>query len=89
MDSDCSILFTSFRLGDLELPNRIVMAPLTGNRASPQTDAANDMMAGHCRQRASADLIITGGSQISLSRQGQGCVRTAFLRPSPWIDGTG
>ncbi|MGD9070053.1 MAG: hypothetical protein PVJ46_12345, partial [Methyloceanibacter sp.] len=31
-------LFTPLELGDLTLPNRIVMAPLTRNRAHPEGD---------------------------------------------------
>jgi N-ethylmaleimide reductase len=63
-------LFEPFRLGDLELPNRIVMAPLTRRRATHGTNAANALMAEHYRQRASAGLIIAEASQIS--QQGQG-----------------
>ena len=33
MNPDASLLFQPFRLGDLDLPNRVVMAPLTRNRA--------------------------------------------------------
>ncbi|MGO9171655.1 MAG: alkene reductase [Rhodomicrobium sp.] len=71
---DASSLFTPFKLGDLELPNRIVMAPLTRNRADPDTDAPGPMITEHYRQRATAGLIITEGSQIS--RQGQGYIQT-------------
>ena len=53
---DQSILHTSFRLGSLELANRIVMAPLTRNRATPDTLAPNDLIATYYRQRASADV---------------------------------
>ncbi len=35
MSQDASPLFQPFTLGDLVLPNRIVMAPLTRNRATP------------------------------------------------------
>ncbi len=58
----------------MELPNRIVMAPLTRNRADPDTDAPGPMIAEHYRQRATAGLIVTEGSQIS--RQGQGYIQT-------------
>lgn len=61
-------LFTPLKLGDLELPNRIVMAPMTRNRA-PQT-IATSMMAEYYAQRASAGLIISEGSQISPSAVG-------------------
>jgi len=64
------LLFEPFRLGDVELPNRIVMAPLTRRRATHGTNAANALMAEHYRQRAAAGLIIAEASQIS--QQGQG-----------------
>lgn len=63
-----------FRLGDITLPNRIVMAPLTRRRATPGTNAANALVAEHYRQRASAGLIIAEASQIS--QQGQGYTYT-------------
>jgi N-ethylmaleimide reductase len=85
MTLDTSILFTSYRLGDLELPNRIVMAPLTRNRASANTDAANDMIAEHYRQRATAGLLITEGSQVS--QQGQGYIHTPGIYSDAQVEG--
>lgn len=85
MTIDNTILFTSYRLGDLELPNRIVMAPLTRNRATRGTDAANDMIAEHYRQRASAGLIVSEGSQIS--RQGQGYIQTPGVYSDAQVEG--
>jgi N-ethylmaleimide reductase len=67
-------LFQSYKLGDLTLANRIVMAPLTRNRATPGSDAPNDLMVEYYRQRASAGLIVTEASQIS--QQGQGYIHT-------------
>lgn len=67
-------LFQPYELGDLTLANRIVMAPLTRNRATPGTDAPNDLMVEYYRQRASAGLIVTEASQIS--QQGQGYIHT-------------
>jgi len=52
-------------IGDLELRNRIVMAPMTRSRADNPEKAATDLMAEYYAQRASAGLIITEGSQIS------------------------
>ena len=50
-------LFTPVQLGALELPNRIVMAPLT--RARTEVDhIPNDLMVEHYAQRASGGLII-------------------------------
>ncbi len=68
--SAASLLFEPFQLGEISLANRVVMAPLTRNRATHGTDAANALMAEYYRQRASAGLIVTEGTQIS--QQGQG-----------------
>lgn len=62
-------LLTSYQLGDLELPNRVVMAPLTRSRAG-KGNAPTDLNATYYRQRASAGLIISEGTQIS--KQGVG-----------------
>ena len=58
-------LFTPIRLGGLELPNRIVMAPLTRNRAGQPGNVPQPINAIYYAQRASAGLIITEGSPIS------------------------
>jgi N-ethylmaleimide reductase len=55
-------------MGDLELPNRLVMAPMTRNRAPGLV--ANDMMAQYYAQRASAGLIVSEGTQVSPLGQG-------------------
>ncbi len=78
-------LFEPLRLGDLVLPNRIVMAPLTRNRAMHGTDAANGMMAQYYAQRASAGLIISEASQIT--QQGQGYIWTPGIYTKEQIVG--
>ncbi len=62
-------LFSPFRLGPLALPNRIVMAPMTRNRAGPG-EAPTALMATYYAQRASAGLIVTEGTQITPLGQG-------------------
>jgi len=62
-------LFDPIRIGAIDLANRIVMAPLTRNRAAPG-QVASELAAEYYRQRASAGLIITEGSQISPEAQG-------------------
>ena len=57
-------LFTPLALGDLILPNRIVMAPLTRNRAG-EGNVPTALNVLYYSQRASAGLIITEASQIS------------------------
>lgn len=58
-----SILFTPIQLGDLNLPNRVVMAPLTRCRAS-EGRVANALMAEYYAQRASAGLILTEATSV-------------------------
>ena len=58
-------LFTPIRLGDIELPNRVVMAPLTRNRAEQPGNVPQPINATYYAQRASAGLIITEGAPIS------------------------
>lgn len=57
-------LFSSYKLGPLELKNRIVMAPMTRNRAGKGNEPTA-LNATYYEQRASAGLIITEASQIS------------------------
>lgn len=73
-DDQAALLFEPFRLGEIELKNRLVMAPLTRNRATRGNDAPNALNVEYYRQRAGAGLIITEGTQIS--QQGQGYVWT-------------
>lgn len=58
-----SALFSPFSLGSISLRNRIVMAPLTRNRAG-EGNVPTAMMATYYQQRASAGLIISEASQI-------------------------
>ena len=58
-------LFTPITLGDLTLPNRIVMAPLTRNRAAMPGNVPQAMNVTYYAQRASAGLIIAEATQIS------------------------
>lgn len=80
-----SLLFQPFRLGALELSSRVVMAPLTRNRATHGTDAPNDLNVEYYRQRASAGLIVTEATQIS--QQGQGYIWTPGIYSPAQVDG--
>ncbi|WP_404337844.1 alkene reductase [Sphingomonas sp. MMS12-HWE2-04] len=64
-----SDLFYPYQLGPLTLPNRIVMAPLTRNRAAPGL-LPSEHAAEYYAQRASAGLIITEATQVSVQAQG-------------------
>ncbi|MFI1333941.1 alkene reductase [Streptomyces sp. NPDC020845] len=61
-------LFDSYRLGDLTLPNRVVMAPMSRIRAAGG-GLATPSMATYYAQRATAGLIVTEGVQPSLIGQ--------------------
>lgn len=57
-------LHSPVQLGDLSLPNRILMAPLTRCRAG-MTHVANDLMAEYYAQRAAGGLIFTECSMVA------------------------
>lgn len=59
-----SLLFTPIQIGDLTLPNRVIMAPLTRCRAS-EGRIPNPLMAEYYAQRASAGLILTEATSIT------------------------
>ncbi|MGC5343962.1 alkene reductase [Streptomyces sp. DT171] len=71
-----SNLFEPVTLGKLALSNRMVMAPMTRNRATPDGQAT-ELMATYYGQRAGAGLIITEG--IQPNAVGQGFLRTPGL----------
>lgn len=54
-----SKLFAPLKLGNMTLPNRIIMAPLTRCRANNPGRVPNDLMVEYYAQRASAGLILT------------------------------
>jgi 2,4-dienoyl-CoA reductase-like NADH-dependent reductase (Old Yellow Enzyme family) len=57
-------LFDPIRVGDLDLPNRIFMAPLTRARATDDR-VPTDIMRDYYVQRASAGLILTEATDIT------------------------
>jgi N-ethylmaleimide reductase len=61
-------LFSPVTLGDLELANRVVMAPLTRMR-SGASGVPGDLVVEHYRQRAGVGLIVTEGTYPSLESQ--------------------
>ncbi len=77
-------LFTPFQAGDIALANRIVMAPLTRNRALPGR-VPGDLQVEYYRQRASAGLIVTEASQIS--PEGQGYLDTPGIYSAEQVAG--
>jgi N-ethylmaleimide reductase len=77
-----SSLFDPVQAGDLMLNNRIVMAPLTRNRAP--NAVPRDITATYYAQRASAGLLITEATAIS--QQGQGYADVPGLYGSDQLD---
>jgi N-ethylmaleimide reductase len=77
-------LFSPMRFGKLDMANRIVMAPLTRNRAG-EGNVPQAMNVEYYRQRASAGLIITEASQIS--PQGVGYPATPGIHSAEQIAG--
>lgn len=71
-------LFEPTQAGRLQLANRVVMAPLTRNRAPGAQPTA--LMATYYAQRATAGLIVTEATAISHQAQGYADV------PGLWSD---
>ncbi len=59
-----SVLFKSLKIGALELPNRIIMAPLTRAR-SGSARVPNDLMAEYYGQRSTAGLILSEATSVT------------------------
>ncbi|MFC5508131.1 alkene reductase [Bosea massiliensis] len=62
-------LFSPLRLGNIHLRNRVVMAPMTRNRAD-EAGVPTDLMVEYYRQRSTAGLIIAESSPISAQGTG-------------------
>ncbi len=81
--SNQPLLFT-YNLSGLELANRMVMAPMTRSRAG-EGNVPTDLMAKYYRQRSSAGLIISEGTQIS--QQGIGYPWTPGIHTNEQVEG--
>src|SRR5215217_4616931 len=77
-------LFDPLELGAIELPNRILMAPLTRARAGREA-VPNELMAAYYAQRAGAGLIISEATGIS--REGLGWPGAPGLWNEAQVDG--
>ncbi len=78
-------LFESLCVGDLELPNRMVMAPLTRMRSTQPGNIPNEINALYYSQRASAGLIISEATQVC--QQGQGYPGTPGIHSPEQVAG--
>lgn len=72
-------------IGNLQLSNRMVMAPLTRSRADNPANAPTALHVEYYRQRASAGLIISEGSQVS--KRAVGYINTAGIYSQAQIEG--
>jgi N-ethylmaleimide reductase len=79
-----SSLFDPIKVGDINLPNRIVLAPLTRCRASAGR-VPNALMAEYYAQRADAGLMISEAT--SVSAQGVGYPDTPGIWSDEQVDG--
>jgi 2,4-dienoyl-CoA reductase-like NADH-dependent reductase (Old Yellow Enzyme family) len=77
-------LFDPITIGDLELPNRVFMAPLTRCRAG-ESRVPNQLMAAYYAQRASAGLIISEAT--SVTPMGVGYAGTPGIWSQAQVDG--
>jgi N-ethylmaleimide reductase len=78
-------LLNPVKVGPYELKNRVVMAPMTRDRANNAELAPTDMHVLYYTQRASAGLIVTEGSQIS--PQGVGYIYTPGIHSEAQVAG--
>jgi N-ethylmaleimide reductase len=78
-------LFQPIRVGPYQLPHRIVMAPLTRSRAGQPGNVPTRQIACYYAQRASAALIISEATQVSM--QGQGYAWTPGIHSREQIEG--
>ncbi len=85
MQETQDILFQPCTLGDLELPNRVIMAPLTRCRSKQPGDAPWELNATYYAQRAGAGLIIAEATQIS--PQGKGYAFTPGIHSDEQVEG--
>lgn len=85
-DSHASVdvLFQPITVGELNLPNRIVMAPLTRNRAG-EGNVQGELNATYYAQRASAGLIIAEATQVV--PEGQGYISTPGIHSAAQVEG--
>ncbi|MCW2241829.1 alkene reductase [Azospirillum canadense] len=78
-------LLQHYRLGSLDLANRVVMAPMTRNRGDNPENAATDLVAQYYAQRASAGLIISEGTYVS--PQGAGYIHVPAIHSAAQVAG--
>ncbi|NGN69563.1 alkene reductase [Streptomyces sp. A7024] len=76
-------IFEPVTVGKLDLPHRLVMAPMTRSRATAEDGLVTDLHVEYYGQRAGAGLIITEGTQPSV--RGQGYIQTPGLHSAEQV----
>jgi 2,4-dienoyl-CoA reductase-like NADH-dependent reductase (Old Yellow Enzyme family) len=84
MKPDANILLSPFDLRRQQLRNRLVMAPLTRNRAIHGSDVPHALNAEYYAQHASAGLIISEATQISPTAKGYAWTPVALRVEWEW-----
>ncbi|MGM0634955.1 MAG: alkene reductase, partial [Bacteroidota bacterium] len=82
---DKQALLEPYKIGDLELKNRVVMAPMTRSRATNEDKKPEDIHVKYYTQRAGAGLMITEGSQVS--ERAVGYVNTPGIHSQAQVEG--
>lgn len=80
-------LLQPYQMGETTLENRIIMAPMTRNRADNKENTPTNLHVEYYRQRSSAGLIITEGSQVS--ERAVGYVNTPGIYTAVQTEGWG
>jgi N-ethylmaleimide reductase len=79
-------LLSTYKMGDLQLLNRMVMAPMTRSRAENEGNVpTEELHVPYYTQRATAGLIITEGAQVS--KQAVGYIHTAGIHTQEQVEG--
>ncbi len=79
-----SLLLSPLRVGDLHLPNRVFMSPLTRSRSGP-TRVPNALNVEYYRQRAGAGLILTEATAVT--PEGVGYADTPGIWSAEQVEG--
>jgi N-ethylmaleimide reductase len=78
-------LLTPYQMGDLNLKNRLIIAPMTRSRCNNNDHTPTELQAIYYKQRASAGLIISEGSQVS--KRAVGYVNTPGIYSETQVKG--
>ncbi len=78
-------ILTELQIGNLQIKNRIIMAPLTRMRSKQPGNIPHELNATYYAQRASAGFILTEATQVS--QQGQGYPGTPGIHSKEQVEG--